>query len=147
MHWKNSDLGVWNVETPLHVYNLLSLRILWCKYEVLGCLLVFFLSQILKKSLHSSQIESNALIYSVIYVWRVCATLHISSPLITPLSFSDLGYPLTGNSLLCREDLWRLVKRQSNSSHSKQLVTQLFILCLWRVKSFFWFSIFSTPII
>ena len=68
------------------------------------------LLQILKKGLHSSQIELNALIHSVINAWRVRMTLHISSPLITSLSFSDLGFPLTEKvyfAVKTCEDLWR----------------------------------------
>ena len=42
-----------------------------------------FLLQILKISLHSSQDTYNMLIYSVIYMWRVFLTLHISSLVFT----------------------------------------------------------------
>ena len=64
----------------------------------------------LKKSLHSSRACRIALINKVLLVWRGNLPLHISSPLITSFSFSDLGFPLTEKvyfAVKTCEDLWR----------------------------------------
>ena len=67
---------------------------------------VFLSAQTLKKTLHSSQIYHNTLIYNPINAWRVYATLHISSHLITPCHLLTKPKIVYFDVKTC-EDLWR----------------------------------------